>query len=185
MTSHLTKKKKTVTKSREAVTKSKGGRPSVYRDEFPDLARKFCLLGATNDDLARNFDVVTSTIDKWISEKPEFSGAIKAGREEADANVADRLYARALGYSHPAVKIFNTAGIVTEVPYTEHYPPDTAAAFIWLKNRRPEKWRDKVEVDATHRSDPNALTDQQLIEIIASRRRGGSSREEDDKDRLH
>ena len=32
------------------------------------------------------------------------------------------------------------------VHYTEHFPPDTAAAFIWLKNRQPHRWRDKKEV---------------------------------------
>lgn len=149
--------------------KSKGGRPSVYRPEFPALARKYCLLGATNEDLARNLEVATSTIDKWISEKPEFSGAVKAGREEADANVADRLYARALGYSHPAVKIFSAQGIVTEVPYTEHYPPDTAAAFIWLKNRRPANWRDKLDIQ-------HGGTDELLDALAAAGERARNAR---------
>lgn len=166
---------------------AKTGRPSSFKPEFVDLARKFCLLGATNEDLARNFEVAGSTIDKWIAEKPQFSGAVKAGREEADANVAERLYARALGYSHSAVKIFMPAGATEPVyaPYTEHYPPDTAAAFIWLKNRRKSDWRDKVEVDATHRSDPSSLTDEQLIEIVASRRRDGTPKTKDDKTGLH
>ena len=35
------------------------------------------------------------------------------------------------------------------VPYVEHFPPDTAAAFIWLKNRQPHRWRDKKEVHET------------------------------------
>ena len=32
-----------------------------------------------------------------------------------------------------------------------YYPPDTAAQIFWLKNRRPERWRDKQEqkVDLT------------------------------------
>ncbi len=38
-------------------------------------------------------------------------------------------------------------GIV--VPYTEHYPPDTAAAFIWLKNRQKQTWRDRHEIAVT------------------------------------
>ena len=44
------------------------------------------------------------------------------------------LHARAVGYSHPAVKIFNDkiAGIV-EADYTEHYPPDAAAAKLWMQ----------------------------------------------------
>jgi hypothetical protein len=86
------------------------GRPSKYKPEYADLARKFGLLGATNDDLARMFEVSASTIDKWIAEIPEFSGALKEGREVADQTVADRLFKRATGYEHPAIKI--TASLV-------------------------------------------------------------------------
>jgi hypothetical protein len=127
--------------------KRRRGRPSKFDKAFIDQARKFCLLGATNVDLGRMFEVDTKTIDRWLAEKPEFRRAVKAGREEADAHVADRLFARATGYSHPAVKIMAVDKVVERHEYTEHYPPDTAAAFIWLKNRQPQRWRDKVEVD--------------------------------------
>jgi hypothetical protein len=33
------------------------------------------------------------------------------------------------------------------VHYTEHCPPDVGAAFIWLKNRDPEHWRDVQNVE--------------------------------------
>lgn len=121
------------------------GRPSKYKPEYADLARKFGLLGATNDDLARMFEVSASTIDKWIAEIPEFSGALKEGREVADQTVADRLFKRATGYEHPAVKIMSYEGQSWEHAYTEKYPPDTTAAIFWLKNRRPDLWRDRHE----------------------------------------
>ena len=38
-------------------------------------------------------------------------------------------------------------GKALEVAYTEHYPPDTAACLFWLKSRRPDRWREKVEQD--------------------------------------
>jgi hypothetical protein len=61
--------------------------------------------------------------------------------------VAKRLYNRACGYSHKAVKIFTPAGASEPVyaPYIEHYPPDTQAASLWLRNRQKAKWRDRVE----------------------------------------
>lgn len=121
------------------------GRPTAFRDEFPEQARKLCLLGATNEKLADFFGVAVSTVDKWLAEIPEFSGAVREGREDADANVARSLYQRALGYSHPAVKIQQYQGDVIETPYTEHYPPDTEAAKWWLRNRQPELWREKIE----------------------------------------
>ena len=163
----------------------KGGRPTVFKSEFPDLARKFCLLGATNEDLARLLEVGVTTIDRWLADNAEFRGAVKEGREHADANVAESLYRRALGYSHPAVKIFSGPLGVTEVPYTEHYPPDTAAAFIWLKNRRKQDWRDKSEVDVNHHHDASSLTDAELAEIVARGRRERTPATPGDKERLH
>lgn len=148
---------------------AKKGRPTQYRPEHPDLARKFCMLGATNDDLAMLLEVAGSTIDKWIAEIPEFSGAVKAGREIADANVAEKLYQRATGYSHHAVKILVADGVPVQVPYTEHYPPDATSMIFWLKNRRRTDWREKVEVEATHRHDPNTYSDEELARIVAER----------------
>lgn len=125
---------------------NKGGRPTKYQKSFATQARKLCLLGSTNQQLADFFEVSISSIEEWGRENIEFSRALVAGREQADANVADRLYNRAMGYKHKAVKIFNDSGSPLIVPYVEHYPPDTAAATFWLKNRNKEKWRDRQEV---------------------------------------
>ena len=59
------------------------------------------------------------------------------------------LYERANGYNYDAVKIFMPAGSKQPVVvhYTEHCPPDVGAAFIWLKNRDPERWRDVQNVE--------------------------------------
>lgn len=133
-------------KPKKPKPKKPVGRPTKYKPELCELATKFCMLGATNDGLARMFEVSCSTIELWIRTIPEFSRAVKEGREVADATVAKSLYHRACGYSHEAVKIFNDGGKPMIVSYIEHYPPDTAAAFIWLKNRRPGEWRDRKEV---------------------------------------
>lgn len=121
------------------------GRPSTYKPEYVDLARKFCLLGATNADLARMFEVSASTLDNWIAAKGDFAAAVKEGREEADAKVSASLFHRATGYSHQSVKFFQYEGRVIEQPFTEYYPPDATSMIFWLKNRRPDLWRDKVE----------------------------------------
>jgi hypothetical protein len=120
------------------------GRPSKFNDAIYEQVTNYCLLGATNDKLAELLGVGATTIDRWIREKPEFRGAIQKGRDEADATVAKSLYHRACGYSHPKVHVSNYQGQITLTPLTEHYPPDTAAAFIWLKNRQPARWRDKA-----------------------------------------
>lgn len=123
------------------------GRPTDYRHEHVEKVYKLCLLGATDAEMADIFGIAESTFYLWKADHEEFSEAITRGKHDADANVADRLYQRAMGYSHEAVKIFMPAGADKPVyaPYTEHYPPDTAAASLWLRNRQPTKWRDKQE----------------------------------------
>lgn len=126
------------------------GQPTKYDAEaHPELAFKYCLLGATNEELARSLDVSVSTIDAWLVAHPEFSSAVKRGREQADAEVANRLYKRALGYEHAEDDIRALNGEIVITPTIKQYPPDTAAAIFWLKNRRSDKWREKVETALT------------------------------------
>lgn len=106
---------------------------------------KYALLGANHERMALLFGVAKSTFDLWIANIPEFSDALKEGKDWADANVAKSLYHRALGYSHPDVDIKVVNGEIVQTPLTKHYPPDTGAATLWLKNRQPGTWRDKVE----------------------------------------
>jgi hypothetical protein len=84
------------------------------------LARKLCMLGATDDDLARLLEVPRETIDAWFAQVAGFAAAVRAGRDVADATVAERLYARAIGYSHAAEKIHNNRGEIVREPDTEH-----------------------------------------------------------------
>lgn len=122
------------------------GRPSRYRKEFAEQAYKLTLLGAIDDELADFFEIGASTLNRWKVEHPEFRESIARGKMSADGNVAEKLYQRALGYSHEAVKIFMPAGASAPVyaSYTEHYPPDTQAALRWLQNRQPAKWRESA-----------------------------------------
>lgn len=128
---------------------SNAGRPTSFKDEYPEQAYKLCLLGATDAELADFFDVCEATINNWKQQEPEFLESIRRGKKLADANVAEKLYQRALGYSHEAVKIMQHDGCVISEPYTEHYPPDTGAASLWLRNRQPDKWRDKTSHELT------------------------------------
>lgn len=120
------------------------GRPTKYLESFGEQARKLCLLGSTDKQLADFFEVAESTINLWKLEYPDFSESIKKGKVIADAEIADSLYNRALGYSHADTHISNYQGEITKTNITKHYPPDTAAAFIWLKNRA--SWKDKQDV---------------------------------------
>ena len=75
--------------------------------------------------------------------------ALKSGKETADDRVERSLYQRAVGYTHDAVHFSSFQGVVTETPYRNHCPPDVTAQIFWLKNRRPDLWRDKREQELT------------------------------------
>lgn len=122
-------------------------RPTKYKAEYAEQARKLCLLGATDADLAGFFEVTESTINKWKKDHKAFSESLKKGKVLADAEVATRLYERACGYSHAEEKVFQNAGEIITHQTTRHYPPDTTAAAIWLNNRKPDRWRNKPEPD--------------------------------------
>lgn len=150
-----------------------GGRPSKYEPGFVRMAKKAADLGATDRDVAELLGVSETTVNAWKLQHEEFSEALKVGKETADTRVEQSLYRRALGYSHDAVKIaVNAAGEVTQVPFTETYPPDTTAAIFWLKNRKPTEWRDVKAVESSgpaggpiqheHGLDIKSLTEDQL-----------------------
>lgn len=124
-----------------------GGRPSLYKEAYAEQAYKLCLLGATDAELANFFETSEQTINSWKKKYPDFLESLKKGKALADAEIASKLFHRAKGYSHPATKILQYEGQPIEVEYTEHYPPDTTAAIFWLKNRRPDLWRDKQTVE--------------------------------------
>lgn len=147
---------------RFAVPAAKTGRPSSYRPEFAEQAKKLCTLGATDIELADFFKVTRDSIWRWSQTFPEFSDALKAGKEAADERVERSLYAKAIGYTHDAVKILQHDGAPVIVPYREHVAPDTTAAIFWLKNRRPKQWRDKQDADLGSATNPLVVLLQQL-----------------------
>lgn len=135
--------------NKNAVGNKGGGRPSSFKPEFVEWAEKFAKLGATDADLAASFGVSEVTIGDWKKVHPEFFLALKKGKAFADANVAESLYKRATGYSHPDVHISNFQGAITVTPIVKHYPPDPVSMIFWLKNRRKDLWRDKQEADGS------------------------------------
>jgi hypothetical protein len=141
---------------------AKPASPTDCKPDISDLARKFCMLGATDEDLAELFEVEPATIADWITGFPDFGAALKQGREIADATAAERLFQRAIGFSHEVEKVVQSGGKPLTVKYTEHYPPDTTALVFWLKNRQRARWRDKPEPEA------DTVSNEALAELEAA-----------------
>lgn len=121
------------------------GRPSKFKPEFIRQAKLLANKAFTDAEVAEFFEVPRQTLYRWLSERPDFRDALKLGKEESDNRVERSLFERAVGYRHPDTHISNYQGVITLTPFEKHYPPDSTACIFWLKNRRPETWRDKPE----------------------------------------
>jgi hypothetical protein len=119
-----------------------GGRPTIYKPENAEIARHACMLGATNEALAERFEVCRRTVDNWIATIPEFSDAVRQGRQVADEVVISALFARATGMEQKMTKVFCYRGQPVIANYTVQLPPHVPACFFWLRNRRPWQWRE-------------------------------------------
>lgn len=130
--------------------KNKGGRPSKWKEEFIDKVYKLSLLGATDIEMADILNVSKSIFNKWKETKEGFLDSIKKGKTEADANVSERLYKRAIGYKYTEKRTEKYAQGTTKTTVTEKIlAPDPTAQIFWLKNRQPKKWRDSKSIDHT------------------------------------
>lgn len=120
------------------------GRPSSYDPAFCEKVRSFAKEGATDLEIADYLEISAASLYRYKAEYPDFCEALKAAKSFADQRVEESLYHKALGYSFDSEEIrVLRDGQVVRVPTREHVPPDTTAAIFWLKNRQPERWRDK------------------------------------------
>ena len=125
--------------------------------------------GLTDEQIAHNIGINVKTLWDWKVRFDPICNAIKRGKAPVDLQVENALLKRALGYEYEEVTTE-----ITETPYIDRHGkervrkqkhvkktkkivlPDTTAQIFWLKNRRPDKWRDKREETVSiHNADPN------------------------------
>lgn len=123
--------------------------------------------GLTDEQIAEKIGISRSTLSDWKNKFSDISDALKKGKEIVDTQVENALLKRALGYEYDEQRIEKSAKDGTKIIQTvKHVPPDVGAAAFWLKNRRPDKWRDKPTVDA------NAEIMQKLDEMMGELKDG-------------
>jgi transcriptional regulator with XRE-family HTH domain len=127
------------------------GRPSKFNEKVREQMLFLYKKGKTDAEVAAAIGVSEKTINNWKAgrDKKEFLQSIKENKRLADDFVVASLFSRACGYSHPEEKVFLHEGEIITHETVKHYPPDTAAAYIWLKNRCPKEWREKQAEEAT------------------------------------
>ncbi len=137
------------------------GRPSKYKPEYAEQAKKLCALGATDVQLADFFGVAVSTVALWKVQHQDFSDSTKIGKEAADDKVEQSLYRSALGYEHDEIDIRVVEGQIVQTPIRKYYAPNPTSMIFWLKNRKKEQWRDKLEHDVKEEKTVNVIIQRQ------------------------
>ena len=120
--------------------------------------------GLTDQQIASNIGVAYSTFRDWVGKFPALSASLKEGKAPVDIEVENALLKRALGFTYeetvteideyPSSNVDENGDVITrKVVHTKTVVktalPDTTAQIFWLKNRRPDRWRDKQELTGT------------------------------------
>lgn len=131
--------------------------------------------GLTDEQIAHNMGISRTTLYDWKNKYPDISNALKRGKEVVDRQVENALLKRALGYEYEEVKQIiekDEKGKDRKriEKTTKQVIPDVTAQIFWLKNRRPQEWRDKQQIE--HSGDMNInnplkdLTTEELKKLI-------------------
>lgn len=131
--------------------------------------------GLTEEQISKNMGISRSTLNKWKNEYSDISDTLKRGKDIVDIQVENALLKRALGYKYTEttkelvtnIKTGERKLIVTKTVEKE-VQPDTTAQIFWLKNRKPEVWRDKqnVQVEGVISNPYEGLTTDELKKLI-------------------
>lgn len=123
---------------------------SKYRDDFPELAEKYAKQGLTDDQIAGKLGIGKVTYYSYQNKYPNFLNSIKRGKIPVNLEVENALLKRALGYEYDEItRTIVDKEVVSIKIIKKHVIPDVAAEFIWLKNRVPERWKDRQDIDIT------------------------------------
>ncbi len=110
--------------------------------------------GLTDEQIAYNMGIAYSTLKYWKNNHMAILAALKKGKEVVDIQVENTLLKRALGYKYTETTkqlVENQKTGKTELKVTKEIekemPPDVTAIIYWLKNRKPETWKDKQNIE--------------------------------------
>jgi hypothetical protein len=102
--------------------------------------------GLTYEQIAHNMGIGLTTLKEWRQKQPTIQSALKKGKEVVDIEVENALLKRALGYTITLKEQkVDKDGCVHDLVKDVHVPGDTTAQIFWLKNRKRQQWRDKIE----------------------------------------
>lgn len=140
------------------MSSKKVGRRGKYEDWLDEdsllKVQGWARDGLSNEQIAHNMGITFQTLYKWQDKYSELREALKKGKEVVDREVENALLKRALGYEYDEVTqepVTDKDTGITEMRVTKRVTkqivPDVTAQIFWLKNRKPEEFRDKRDVE--------------------------------------
>ena len=132
-------------------------RPSKYRPEFVEQARRLAKLGLTDVEVATFFGVTERSLYRWQLEHDDFAEALRIGKSMPNERVKMSLYKSACGYDFVSEKVFQDKGTIVRARIVEHVKPNVVAQIFFLKNRLPAEFSSMPEpgTDEIPLIDPN------------------------------
>ena len=137
--------------------KKKTGRPTVYHAKYAPMAAELMAMhGMIDKDMADRFQVAESTFHKWKKDHPEFKKALKKGKETPDNQAISALLKSGLGYFVIESETYYDAdgNITGSVERRKWIKENSTSLIFWLKNRLPEDWKDRQEIEIDMANDP-------------------------------
>jgi len=130
-----------------------------------DIVEGWARDGLTDLEMMELLHISAATFYLWKKVKPEFAEALRKGKDIVDRQVEKKLFEKATGISYVEQTkepflitdengdpVLDDKGkpqyemrVVKEV--TKYLPPSDPAMIFWLKNRKPDKWRDKQQIE--------------------------------------
>jgi len=114
------------------------GRPSKFDERLGDKIVELFEKGYTVKQVCQFIGVHPKTLRFWMSKNAPLRASIKEAKFSADDLVETALF-------HNAVE------------------GDTTAQIFWLKNRQPERWREKKETHVTFENRFEKMTSEELL----------------------
>lgn len=133
--------------------------------------------GLTDEQIAKNIGINRTTLYDWKKKEINIANALKKGKEVIDFEVENALLKKALGYTITLKEEkLDKDGCVHTLEKDVHIPPDTTAQIFWLKNRKPNNWKDRVETDEDKDAVANASQVIAKIRKVAQEYTDGTNR---------
>lgn len=99
--------------------------------------------GLSEEQIAHNVGISRSTLKDWKQKHSAISAALKRGKEVVDLEVENALLKSALGFTYNEVMTEESDDGIKKRVTKKMVLPNVTAQIFWLKNRRPEQWREK------------------------------------------